>query len=88
LTATPQTAWSWLANGEQLIPECAADRVTWTYDHVDSPWHVAFTPGTRVTDVVAGDGEVLVRDGRPTRVDLDEVRAHAAEQAARLFERL
>jgi cytosine/adenosine deaminase-related metal-dependent hydrolase len=88
VTATPETAWSWLANGERLIPECTADRVTWTYDHIDSPWHVAFTPGTRVTDVVAGDGEVLVRDGRPTRVDLDEVRAHAAEQAARLFERL
>ena len=88
VTATPETAWSWLANGDGLIPECAADRVTWTYDHVDSPWHVAFTPGTRATDVVAGDGEVLVRAGRPTRVDLDEVRAHAAEQAARLFARL
>jgi hypothetical protein len=71
-----------------LIPESATDRVTWTYDHVDSPWHVAFTPGTRVTDVVSGDGEVLVHDGRPTRVDVDEVRAHAAEQAARLFARL
>jgi len=88
VTATPETAWSWLANGERLIPECASDRVTWTYDHVDSPWHVAFTPGTRATEVVTGDGEVLVRDGRPTRVDLDEVRAHAAEQAARLFARL
>jgi cytosine/adenosine deaminase-related metal-dependent hydrolase len=88
VTATPETAWSWLAGGELLIPECAADRVTWTYDHVDSPWHVAFTPGIRATDVIAGDGEVLVRDGRPTRVDLAEVRAHAAEQATRLFERL
>jgi cytosine/adenosine deaminase-related metal-dependent hydrolase len=88
VTATPETAWSWLANGARLIPECAADRVTWTYDHVDSPWHVAFTPGTRATGVVAADGEVLVRAGRPTRVDLDEVRAHAAEQAGRLFERL
>ena len=64
VTATPETAWSWLANGERLIPECATDRVTWTYDHVDSPWHVAFTPGTRATDVVAGDGEVL-RARRP-----------------------
>jgi len=42
----------------------------------------------RATDVVRSDGEVLVRDGRPTRVDLAEVRAHAAEQAARLFARL
>ena len=78
----------WLTNGYRFVPECADDRVTWTYDHVDSPWHVAFTPGIRATDVVSGDGEVLVADGRPTRVDLAEVRAHAAEQAARLFARL
>ena len=49
---------------------------------------MAFTPGMRVTDVVAGDGEVLVADGKPTRVDLADVRAHAAEQSARLFARL
>ena len=55
--------------------------MTWTYDHADSPWHVAFTPGMRALDVVTGDGEVLVADGRPTRVDVAEVRAHAAEQA-------
>ena len=85
---TPDTAWSWLTNGYRFVPESADDRVTWSYDHADSPWHVAFTPGMRAIDVVAGDGEVLVRDGVPTRVDLDEVRAHAAEQAARLFERL
>jgi cytosine/adenosine deaminase-related metal-dependent hydrolase len=86
--AVPDTAWSWLTNGYRLLPECADDRVTWTYDHVDSPWHVAFTPGIRATDVVSGAGEVLVAGGQPTRVDLAEVRAHAAEQAARLFARL
>jgi cytosine/adenosine deaminase-related metal-dependent hydrolase len=86
--ATPDTAWTWLSNGYRLVPEAATDRVTWTYDHAESPWHVAFTPGMRATDVVSGSGEVLVRDGRPTRVDVDEVRAHAAEQAARLFARL
>ena len=42
----------------------------------------------RAVEVVTGDGELLVADGRPTRVDVDEVRAHAAEQAARLFARL
>ena len=88
VTAVPDTAWSWLTNAYRFVPEAAGDRVTWTYDHADSPWHVAFTPGMRVTDVVSGDGEVLVAAGRPTRVDLDEVRAHAAEQAARLFGRL
>jgi cytosine/adenosine deaminase-related metal-dependent hydrolase len=86
--AAPDVPWSWLANGAALFPETAGDLVTWTYDHVDDPWRLAFTPGVRATDVVRADGEVLVRDGRPTRVDLDEVRAKAAEQAARLFARL
>ena len=86
--AVPDTAWSWLTNSYRFVPECADDRVTWTYDHVDSPWHLAFTPGTRATDIVTGGGEVLVADGVPTRVDVAEVRAHAAEQAQRLFARL
>jgi cytosine/adenosine deaminase-related metal-dependent hydrolase len=86
--ASPDTAWSWLQDGYALVPEAGADRVTWSYDHADSAWHVAFTPGMRAVRVVSGDGEVLVDDGRPTRVDVDEVRAHAAEQAARLFARL
>jgi hypothetical protein len=38
--------------------------------------------------VQASGGELLLDDGRPTRVDLDEVRAHAAEQSARLHQRL
>jgi hypothetical protein len=38
--------------------------------------------------VVSGDGEVLVDAGRPTRVDIDEVRAKASEHAARLHARL
>ena len=86
--ASPDVPWRWLDNGRALVPETADDRVTWTYDHVDDPWRLAFTPGVRATEVVRADGEVLVRAGRPTRVDLDEVRARAAEQADRLFERL
>ena len=77
-----------MTNGYRLVPEAADDVVTWTYDHADSPWHVAYTPGMRAVEVVTGDGELLVSDGRPTLVDVDEVRAHAAEQAARLFSRL
>jgi cytosine/adenosine deaminase-related metal-dependent hydrolase len=88
VTATPDTVWSWLEAGAAFFPEARADRVTWSYDHADSPWHVAFTPGMRAVEVVGGDGEVLLRDGRPTRVDVDEVRTKAAEQAARLFARL
>lgn len=86
--ASPETAWSWLESGYLLIPECRNDRVHWNYDHVESAWHVAFTPGIRATEVIAGDGEILVSDGRPTRVDLDEVRARAAEAAQRLFAKL
>jgi hypothetical protein len=36
----------------------------------------------------SSDGEKLLVDGRPTRVDLDEVRAKAGEAAQRLFARL
>jgi hypothetical protein len=86
--ASPDTAWGWMTDGYRLVPECERDTVTWSYDHADSPWHVAFTPGMRALDVVSADGEVLVAAGSPTRVDLAEVRAHAAEQAARLFARL
>ena len=71
-----------------LLPRGPRRSRPWTYDHADSPWHVAFSPGMRALDVVAHDGEVLVAGGRPTRVDPDEVRANAAEQAARLFARL
>jgi cytosine/adenosine deaminase-related metal-dependent hydrolase len=88
VTASPATAWAWLLAGHRLVPEAADDRVTWSYDGADDPWRVAFTPGMRALEVTSGTGEVLLSGGRPTRVDLDEVRAHAAEQAARLFARL
>lgn len=86
VTATPETAWSWLATGWDLVPEAAADRVTWACASTD-PWHLAFTPGVGPEEVVV-DGRVVLRDGRPVLVDGAEVRARAAEQAARLFARL
>jgi len=86
--ASPDTVWGWLENGYALFPEARTDKVTWNYDHADSAWHVAFTPGVRALQVESADGEVLLRDGLPTRVDLDEVRAKSAEQAHRLFARL
>ena len=85
--ASPDTAWSWLLNGYELVPEARADTVTWSYDHVDSAWHVAFTPGIRALRVVS-EGEVVLEGGLPTRVDLEEVRAKAAEQAVRLHSHL
>ena len=86
--ASPDTVWGWLDNGYTLFPEARNDQVTWSYDHADSAWHVVFTPGIRALDVVSAAGEVLLRDGRPTRVDAAEVRAKAAEQAHRLFQHL
>lgn len=85
---TPDTVWAWIRNGYQLIPEAASDRVTWNYDHADSPWHVAFTPGVRALDVTRADGTVLLHDGHPLLVDADEIRAKAAEAAQRLFNQL
>jgi hypothetical protein len=45
---------------------------------------LAFTPGVRALDVWV-EGEQVLKSGRPTRVDPDEVRRKAAEQAGRLF---
>ncbi len=86
VTASPDTPWAWLEAGWDLFPEARDDRVTWSYSPMD-PWHLAFTPGVRPLEVLV-DGEVVLRDGRPTRVDPDEVRAKAREQAMRLHRRL
>lgn len=87
LSATPETAWQWLANGETLVPEVADDRVVWSYDHLDSPWHLAFTTGVH-PDEVWIDGRQVVSGGRPATFDIDEIRHKAAEAAARLHARL
>lgn len=86
VTASPDMAWSWLGAGSSLVPEAADDRVRWSYAPVD-PWHLAFTPGVQPLEVMVA-GEVVLRDGRPTRVDPVEVRARAHEQAQRLWARL
>lgn len=83
VTESPTTAWEWLTNSARLFPEVADDSVTWTYAPID-PWCLAYTTDIRAVDVTVGGEKVLV-DGRPTRVDADEVRARAAEQARRLF---
>ncbi len=86
VTCGPDTAWSWLEAGWDLVPEARTDRVTWSYDPME-PWHVAFTPAIRPLRVVVG-GEVVLDEAGPTRVDSAEVRAKAREQAARLHARL
>jgi len=82
----PDDAWSWLKNGWNIMPEARNDRVTWSYDPMD-PWHLAFTPGVHPLEVKVDD-EVVFTNGNPTRVDANEVRSKAAEQAARLHARL
>ncbi len=86
VTATPETAWSWLETGWSLVPEAKDDRVTWSYEPMQ-PWHLAFTPGVRPVRVEVA-GELVWADGRPTRVDPVEIRARAREEAARLHARL
>ncbi|MCU1496661.1 MAG: putative hydrolase [Acidimicrobiales bacterium] len=86
VTASPDDAWAWLEAGYDLVPEARADRVTWTYGPMD-PWHLAYTPGVRPAEVLV-DGEVVLDAMGPTLVDAAEVRATAAEAAARLHARL
>ena len=84
---SPETAWSWLSTSSRLVPEVAADAVRWNYDRMDSPWHVAFTPGTRAVDVTIA-GTKIINDGQAVSFDLDEIRSKAAEQAVRLHKKL
>jgi cytosine/adenosine deaminase-related metal-dependent hydrolase len=80
--AVPDTEWAMLDVNQSLMPEVADDAVTWSYAPIE-PWHVAFTTTIRALDVDIG-GEPAMRRGVATRVDAAEVRAKAAEQAARL----
>jgi cytosine/adenosine deaminase-related metal-dependent hydrolase len=86
VTVGPDPAWAWLEEGWNIVPEARNDEVTWSYDPMD-PWHLAFTPGVHPLEVKVG-GEVVFRDGKPTRVDAEEIRAKAREQAKRLHAKL
>ena len=85
--ADPSMVWQWLDNSLELFPDAKNDVVTFNYDFADSPWHAAFTTNLSATDVEIDGNKILV-DGLPTRVDLIEVRAKAHEQALRLYQRL
>ena len=86
LSAAPVTAWSWLETGWDVVPEARQDRVTWSYEPMD-PWHLAYTTSIRPLEVEVG-GAVVMRDGQSTRIDGGEIRAKAAEQAAKLHRKL
>ncbi|MEM9516173.1 MAG: amidohydrolase family protein [Actinomycetota bacterium] len=83
LAADPAAAWAMLETGWQLIPAALDDVVQWSYAPME-PWHLAYTPGVCAHDVWV-DGEQVLDDGVPTRVDAAEIRAKASEQASRLF---
>ena len=86
VTASPEVTWRFLEAGRALVPEVAGDAVTWSYEPMD-PWHLAYTTGVRPLRVEV-DGEVVLDESGPTRVDAAEIRARAREQAARLFARM
>ncbi len=84
--ATPEVPWAWLEAARTLVPEAEHDVVTWACPTMD-PWHLAYTPGVSPVSVEI-DGRVVWREGAPVLVDGAEIRARAAEQAARLHARL
>ncbi len=86
VTSSPDAPWSWLTNGWDLVPEAKDDEVTWSYPTMD-PWHLAYTTTVQAIDVTV-DGAKVLDGGVATKVDAAEVRAKAAEQAVRLFEKL
>jgi len=79
VTETPARVWEWVARDEHATVE-------WSYEPMD-PWHLAYTTGVRPRRVTIGDDVILDESG-PTRVDASEIRAHAREQAERLWARL
>jgi cytosine/adenosine deaminase-related metal-dependent hydrolase len=86
LAASAGQVWSWLTAGEDLFPETRDDTVTWSYAPMD-PDRLAYTTDVRPLRVDIG-GEVVLDENGPRRVDPEEIRARAAEQARRLFRRM
>ncbi len=80
--ASPEKAWQWLGCGWDLVPDAKQDEVTWSYEPME-PWYVAFTAGIRPLEVRI-EGQVVLDESGPTKVDAAEIRAKAAEQAKRL----
>ncbi len=86
VTTSPDVAWGWLSTGWDLMPDALDDTVEWSYAPMD-PWRLAYSTNVRAERVVI-DGRVALDGGVAVLVDAEEIRAKAAEQAARLFARL
>lgn len=87
VTQTPDVVWQWLQNAQTIFPQVTQDTVVWSYDHMDSPWHAAFTTQNHATDVSIS-GRNVVADSALVTCDIVEIRSKAAEAAQRLFSRL
>ena len=57
-----------------------------SYDVMD-PWRLAYTTAVAPTQVEV-DGETLLENGVPTKVDAAEIKAKASEAAQKLFAKL
>lgn len=80
--ASTEAAWEWLWAGASLVPEVQRDVVTWS-DDLDSA-AASFRTGVRPQRIEI-DGEVVLDEGHPLRVDPVEIRARAREEAQRLW---
>lgn len=88
--STPETslaqAWAWLEAGHELMRGAEDDIVVWSLgaapDGSLDPRHGALGRARAVEVVI--DGHKVLEDGTATRVDAEEIRAKAKEQAARL----
>ncbi len=87
INQNPTVVDTWLNNNYQFFPEAKNDKVVWSYDSMDSPWHTAYTTDMQVLNVDVDD-ERVYEDGKLMRMDIQEIRSKAREQAQRLFERL
>ena len=87
VSQTPETVAQWLNNGYELFPDAKRDTVVWSYEHMENAWHTAFTTHMQPISVDI-DGERVYEDGKFLKIDIQEIRRKANEQALRLFERL
>lgn len=78
----------------RLSPGCPADFVVLDYDaptpvhEGNLPWHLAFGMSARHVRHVVVAGEVVVRDGAPTKLDAAELRRRSHDGAERLWARM
>jgi len=86
VTTTPDVIWNWLEHGYSIFPEAQNDAVVWNYEPMDA-WRLAYSPGVSPIRVDI-DGHTVIDQGQVTHVDVEEIKAKAAEAAEKLFKKL